>query len=489
MRSNILHIFSDQYRFDCIGALGNDIIKTPNLDRLAKMGVAFTNAYTPSPVCVAARCSMIFGQYPTKTDCWANDTMPQGKTFMETLTEQGYATHGIGKCHFTPETNALRGFASRERQEECSVLSEDVEPYYRSLKDNGYTHCYEPHGSRGEMYYIPQVSKLPENHHPTNWVGERSVEFIKSNTGRPWYLFSSFIHPHPPFSPPVPWNEMYNCVDMPEPNIPHDSEELLTFINKIQNRYKYRDRGVDKNLILTMKAYYYACVSFLDHQIGKMLDVLEKTNQLDNTLIVFASDHGEHLGDLGCFGKRSMHDTCAKIPLVMYQKGVFEGGVSCDAPVSLVDLAPTFTGESAGYDGEDIRKIYSDEIQREYVYSLYSAYQDCQYAGVKPPKEDAREVMSNLMIKNKQWKYIYSVADEREFLFKNGDENINLAGIAKYNNVQSKLRSDLIRMLEEEGENGFSDGGQWKRFGYCFELPSNPRAGLLTQNVSIDWFS
>ena len=115
---NILHIFVDQQRFDTIRALGNHIIHTPNLDRLCSNGVAFTNAFSPSPVCVAARCSMIYGQYPANTDCYANTTMPTDNrtSFMTALTDAGYCTHGIGKCHFTPDTYALRGFQSRERQ-------------------------------------------------------------------------------------------------------------------------------------------------------------------------------------------------------------------------------------------------------------------------------------------------------------------------------------------------------------------------------------
>ena len=119
MKPNILHIFVDQQRFDTIATLGNPIIKTPNLDRIANQGVAFTNAYTPCPVCIAARCSMIYGQYPYSTGCYENTPMPDDRrSFMDELAAAGYYTHGIGKCHFAPDSYSLRGFISRERQEE-----------------------------------------------------------------------------------------------------------------------------------------------------------------------------------------------------------------------------------------------------------------------------------------------------------------------------------------------------------------------------------
>ena len=109
MRYNILHIFVDQQRFDTIGALGNPVIKTPNLDRLVNSGVAFTNAYTPCPVCIAARCSMIYGQYPMNTGCYENTPMPDDRpSFMQELTKAGYYTHGIGKCHFYPVSYAFK---------------------------------------------------------------------------------------------------------------------------------------------------------------------------------------------------------------------------------------------------------------------------------------------------------------------------------------------------------------------------------------------
>jgi arylsulfatase len=310
MKPNILLFFTDQQRFDTIRALGNPIIRTPNMDRLCAMGTAFTSAYTPSPVCVSARASMFTGQYPMHTSMYSNDhgeAPRSSETFVEALTRAGYRTHGIGKMHFKPEGNALHGYESRDISEEFNDVEKDA--FFRFIRGHGFDYVCDPHGRRGDMYYIPQVSPYPEHLHPTHWVGDRAIDFLQSQKGdRPWFLMTSFIHPHPPFNPPNPWQRLYRAAMMPLPKMPADYETLITYINKVQNRRKYKGHGVDQDLVRSIKAYYYACISFIDFQIGRVLDTLEQSGQMNNTLIVLSSDHGDLLGDYGCWGKRSMHD-------------------------------------------------------------------------------------------------------------------------------------------------------------------------------------
>jgi arylsulfatase A-like enzyme len=339
---NILVFFTDMQRFDTIAALGNPVIKTPNLDRLVREGTAFTSAYSPSPVCIPARWCMHYGQYARKSGLYVNGCMPQdnGASLPAILRGAGYRTASIGKCHFTPDKQAMRGYETRLIQEEgCSDPDED--DYCRWLKDHGFDYD-EPHGTRGEMYYTPQVSLHAEEDHPTTWIGARSRDFIRDHSGgeQPWFLFSSFIHPHLPAAPPKPWHKLYRSPMMPLPSVPPNSEMLTTWINRHQNRYKYRDQGIDWNLVRNIKAYYYATISYVDFQIGRILATLEESGQLENTLIVFASDHGELLGDYNCFGKRSMHDASSRVPMVVRGPG-FAAGTRCETPVSLVDLLPT----------------------------------------------------------------------------------------------------------------------------------------------------
>ncbi|NOY81270.1 MAG: sulfatase-like hydrolase/transferase [Kiritimatiellaeota bacterium] len=510
-RPNILHFFVDQQRFDTIHALGNPVIKTPNLDRLCARGVAFTSAYSPSPVCISARCSMIHGQYPMHTGCYANTRMPTDgrQTFMAALTEAGYRTHGIGKCHFNPDSYGLRGFQSRERQEEGGTSLDDLErnPYLKLLAAEGYDYLMEPNGVRGEMYYIPQPSQLPAKHHPTQWIGDRSAAFVAEQAGnaQPWYLFSSFIHPHPPFAPPNPWHKLYRAPLMPLPNRPPDFETLQTYVNRCQNRYKYRDQGIDRNLLRNIKAYYYACISFVDHQIGRILDVLEQTGQIESTLILFTGDHGEHLGDYDCFGKRSMHDSCARIPMIAALPGRLDGGRICDAPVSLVDLAPTFLAAAGAavhthpLDGADLAEIASGTCDRKRVFAQHAYTHHVDIVNrdrcVRPEyaENPALEVaaFSSYMAVSRDWKYIFSAPDDREFLFdRNADprETRNMAGLPFCRQPLTDAREALFEFLRSGGEVSGIDGDRWRSFPKP-EFPEDPDTGLLIQDGYTPWTS
>lgn len=484
-RPNILLFFCDQLRGDAVGALGNAIIRTPNLDRLCREGVAFTSAYTPSPVCIAARCSMHYGQYPHNTGCYENTPMPTDgrQSFMDALRTAGYRTHGIGKCHFSPDSGALRGFQTRERQEEL-VGSPQDDDYLLHLHENGFGHVCDPHGIRGEMYYVPQPSQIPAELHPSQWVGDRSVAFVEqaAENDEPWFLFSSYVHPHPPFTPPNPWHKLYRAPLMPLPRVPADFESLLTFVNRVQNRYKYRDQGIDKNLLRCMKAYYYACVSFVDYQVGRVLAALERTGQLDNTLIVFTADHGEHLGDYHCFGKRSMHDTAARVPLLVRSPREAGAATVCDAPSSLVDIAPTFLAaadaslDSHALDGVDLLSLARGETDREVVFG--------QLAYTEARDSDSIAANSSYMAVSREWKYFYSAPDDYECLFdrrRDPLETRNCAGLPLCQDACEEMKRALLDHLREGGETAGIDDGDWKRFPVQ-TVPANPDAALILQD-------
>ena len=480
-RPNILLIFTDQQRADTVHASGNPVIRTPYLDRLAGEGVNFRSAYTPSPVCVSARCSLIHGQYPHNTGCFDNGyRMPEDRpTFMHRLTEVGYRTHGIGKMHFNPDSQGLKGFQSREHQEEMRGRVED-DDYLKHLQANGFEHVYDPMGQRGEMYYIPQPAQMPARFHATHWVGDRSVEFLqKQDSSTPFFLFSSFIHPHPPFSPPTPWNKLYRGALMPLPKRPEGFEALHTYANKHQNRYKYRDNGIDNNLLRVMKAYYYACISFIDFQIGRMIQVLEESGQLDNTLILHSSDHGEMLGDYNCFGKRSMLNSACNIPLIVRYPERFAAGQVCDTPTNLVDVMPTFLGaagiasDEMDLDGSDLAEVAAGSQNGNHTdRTVYSEFQ--------------RDALGVYMAVNRNWKYFYSAPDRQEYLFDrvtDPDETRNRAGLSLCGSSLQQMRNHLVGHYREEGFTDVLDGDQWKPFPQP-AMSSNPDAGLLIQDAS-----
>jgi arylsulfatase A-like enzyme len=427
---------------------------------------------------------MHYGLYPQKTGLFRNGVMmpDNGDSYPAVLGRAGYRTHAIGKCHFTPDAHASRGFQSRQTQEECTS-DPTQDDYVAWLADNGHDY-YEPHGARGEMYYIPQVSTLPAEAHPSQWVGNESVRFIgdMAATDQPWCLFSSFIHPHPPFAPPKPWHKLYRAPDMPLPYAPEHSAELHTWVNRLQNRYKHRDRGIDLNLLRTIEAYYYATISFMDYQIGRILKALEESGELDNTLILFTSDHGEHLGDLNCFGKRSMHDASARVPMILRFPPRFPAGHHCPVAVSLVDVFPTLltacdipTGE-VELDGVDLATVVRGNPDGRAVYSQF--------------EEEGKAIY---MAVSEHWKYVYSAGDDLEFFFdrhRDPHEVNNLAGSTEAQSERESMKQELLRYLANVGMADAYDsiGGNtvWRKYPQVDEsYLEDPDAGLLFQDYPI----
>ena len=474
-RPNILFVLTDQQRADTIGAAGNPYIRTPVMDRLCREGVNFRRGYTPSPVCVSARGCIVTGQYPHRTGCLDNGfPVPVDRpTMMDLLAQAGYETRGVGKMHFTPDRDALRGFEARDTQEELmpKVAGDD---YLACVHEQGFGHVHDVMGARGEMYYIPQVSQLPARLHPTAWVADRSVAFLKNrDRSRPFFLWSSFIHPHPPFSPPTPWNKLYRGPGMPLPKRPEGMEDLWTYHNRRQNRYKYRDAGLDDHLLRVMRGYYWACVSFIDYSVGRILEALEEAGELDHTLVVWTSDHGEFLGDYNCFGKRSFLDAAARVPLVVRCPGRFPAGVTEETPASLVDLIPTFLGaagadpDDADLDGVDLADLVGKGETRT-VYGQMNRSDRGMY-----------------MLYNGELKYIYSAADRKEYLLDHRvdpEETRNWAYNPLYAVQTEQMRSALIDFYKAEGYTEPLEGEGWKVYPQP-TIPDSPDAMLMIQDA------
>jgi len=375
--------------------------------------------------------------------------------------------------HFRPDPQALRGFQTRERQEEGVARIED-DDYLQFLRANGFDHVYDPMGQRSEMYYIPQPSQLPARLHATQWVADRSLAFLRErDKSQPFFLFTSFLHPHPPFSPPTPWNKLYRAPMMPMPKEPRDCESLHTHINRHQNRYKFRDNGIDYNLLRCIKAYYYACISFIDFQVGRLLAELESSGELDNTLIVYTSDHGEFLGDYRCFGKRSMLDAAARVPLMVRYPERFAVGHVCDTPISLVDLLPT-VASAAGVDadayrsdGMDLAALAAHPPEERTVFSQFQNGALAQYMAV-----------------DERFKYVYSSSDRREFLFhrlEDPDETRSRAGVPFCHGKVAEMRQRLWARLRADGFDRPFDGEAWRLYPQP-QWPADPDAGLLIQD-------
>lgn len=261
---------------------------------------------------------------------------------------------------------------------------------------------------------------------------------------------------------------------MPPPKLPPETEHLRTWINRFQNRYKYRDQGWDNNLIRLIKAHYLACISYVDFQIGRILDQLERTGTLDNTLVLFSSDHGELLGDYGNFGKRSFHDSCARIPMLVRLPGRFAAGVRCDEPASLVDFMPTALAAAGApipdyADGVDLAGVADGSIEREAVFSQFQAEGKAMWTSV-----------------TKEWKYVYSAPDERELLFDrvhDPEETRDRAGREATAVPLAATRRLLVDRLKKDGATDMLEGDEFKRYGK-FDMPESPDAGHIIQEAA-----
>ena len=451
-RPNILFLFTDQQRADTIHALGNPRICTPALDALAGESTVFENCVTPAPVCVPARFSIFSGLYPAHSGCCNNNygSAYQGDGFYSRFTEQGYQTCSVGKMHHTADLYGPMGFEKRFTQEEMADPRDDYTQY---ISGGPFKNVFDYNGQRSEMYYIPQVSQLPAEAHPTQWVGDRSVEFLSScDPERPFFLVSSFIHPHPPFSPPAPWNKMYRTVST-DPYMPADPGEFTAFMS---DRFTLDKIGVSRQDLSLLRNFYYACISFIDYQIGRIIAVLKARGMYENTIIVFSSDHGEMLGDFGTMGKRSMLDGALRIPLMIRRPG-FAGARRRDV-CSLVDIAPTLLScAGIGYDGSmfDGLDLFSAARHQE-VFSQFSTGASGAYT-----------------VASAQDKLIYHAFEDRWYYFDVSPEDTN-----KYD--ESNPRVHALRLLLERymREDLCTDGsGSADFFSSRNKFPYGPKRG------------
>ena len=470
---NILFIITDQLRADCIAALGNSKIKTPNIDRLVHEGTTFDRCYTPSPVCCPARNSLTSGLPPHITGCVDNvDCSEKKPSFIEGLVDKGYQAHGIGKMHFSPKQGDW-GFSSRDISEELPE-EDDQDDYRDFLSDQGYDHVIDLHGLRSEHYYLPQPSQVPEKLHHSHWVADGSIDFLeKRDPSKPFLLWSSFIKPHPPFESPNPWGRLYRMHEMDEPLLAEGSEEHWTFWNKVQNRYKYVDNvASNRNLARSIKAAYYGTISFVDYNIGRILDALG--SEIDNTLIVFTSDHGELLGDFGCYGKRSMLDPSARVPMIARLPGSFPDNHRCDTPTTLLDLFPTFISfagspdERPSDEGISLMEAMDDSNKGRIVFSQFS-----------------QNHLGLYMAANRKWKYIYSAADNKEWLFDLANDPYEIVNRKDDPSCLSQLqvlKEASIQRFKTDGYLNPLDGDDWKHFTPPVQPALNSDDGQLFQD-------
>ncbi|QDU70618.1 sulfatase family protein [Mucisphaera calidilacus] len=471
-RPNILLLMTDQQRHDTVAALGNNTIKTPSLDRLCAEGTAFTRAYSPTPVCVAARCALMTGKPAHETGCYDNTDQPQDvPSFAEVLADAGYQTHAVGKMHFTPDPHRMWGFQSRDVSEE-GWETEPNDDFRNYVRDQGYDHVSAFQGIRSEFYYVPQPSQLPARHHHTHWTVDRSIDFLKRrDTSRPFLLKTSFIKPHPPFENPEPWSRLYRGPQMPAPFTPETGDELTTYWNRVQNRYKYGDAGNDGYLERLRVAAYYANISFIDQQVGRLLDALG--DERDNTIVIYFADHGEFLGDYGCYGKRTMQDAASRIPMIVRMPGRVPAGQQVTRPATILDIFPTLldaagiSSDKPSDEGESLIDLANDNCQRDVVFSQFQMAEYGLYMAV-----------------SENDKYVYSAPDRREIYVDDKTdprETRNAINVPGNDRRAAYLRQKLIDRHSRANDTYAVTDGRWRQYPPV-TFDSTPDRGLLYQD-------
>ena len=371
--TNLLFIHSDQHSRNALGCYGNPVIQTPNLDRLARRGARFTRAYTTCPICVPARASLATGRYVHQIGYWDNAFGYDGRvpSWGHRLREQGHRVDSIGKLHFKGQ-GCDHGFT--EEVEPLHIVDGvgDIlgcirnDPPFRK-KRSGILDA-----GPGDSTYLQYDRRNADN--ACRWLGEHW------SGDKPWALFLSFVCPHPPYFSPESLYDRYALDRLPMPPQwqPEDWPDHPA-IDYFRRFFDFSEPFGEAAVRKLLAAYYGVC-TYLDGQIGRVLDALEANGLADHTRVIYTTDHGECQGARGIFGKFTMYDESAAIPLILAGPDVPEGK-TVGTPVSLVDGFPTVlhavganeAPEDGDLPGESLWNIAQEADRERTVFSEYHA--------------------------------------------------------------------------------------------------------------------
>lgn len=365
MQPNILWICTDQQRFDTLGCYGNSFVRTPNIDRLAENGALFENAYCQSTICSPSRTSFLTGRYPRTTKCMQNgQNIPENEVLISRLlSEAGYTCGLSGKFHLSACHPSVSKGMERRINDGYDLFhwshhpGEDwpVNEYSNWLRSKGKRYKPEKITECNHVVYGPDA----EDHQAT-WCTDKAIEFMEAheNKQQPWLFSVNIFAPHHPFDPPKSYLKRYLDIldDIPEPNYVEGELNDKPEVQKRDHRGAYANPNLypycnmsDLDHKYTRAAYWAMC-DLIDDQVGRMMETLEKTGQLENTIVIFMSDHGELLGDHGIYLKGPhFYEESVHVPLIISYPEKIKENKRESALVELIDLAPTLL-EAAGID-------------------------------------------------------------------------------------------------------------------------------------------
>jgi len=454
--------FTDDQRFDTIGALGNGIIKTPNIDRLVTRGTAFTHAHIPcgtsGAVCMPSRAMLHSGRSLFHIEAEGQSIPREHATLGQALRDNGYRTFGCGKWH-------------NWRESFNRSFSDGAEIFFGGMADhwNVPVYRYDPTGRYdmtlpvcNDPFNGKEVTHRDADHvsaglHSSEMVCDAGIEFIRRQDGsQPFFAYISFLAPHDPRVMPGEFRTMYDPanIDLP-PNFagghPFDTGALRIRDERLAGFPRTPEEAREHI------ADYYAMISHLDAELGRVLQALDDKGMLDDTVLVFAGDNGLAVGQHGLYGKQNCYDHSVRVPLVFAGPGIPKGHRT-GAYAYLFDVFPTLcslTGTPIPdtVEGKDLTGCMREPGMRLRD-SLYFAYTDCQRA-----------------VKDHEFKLIEYAVEECERrtqlfdLTRDPWELTNLADDRDYSGTVANLRSHLARLRDEWGDKEHPMGRRfWERY-------------------------
>lgn len=440
MNGNMLVIMSDEHQSRAMGCAGHAFVKTPNLDRLAARGMRFTNAYTPSPICVPARAAFATGRYPHQNRLWDN-AMPYTGTIPgwgHALQGAGVPVESIGKLHYRDEKDPA-GF---DKEHIPMQVVNGVGMVWGSIRRED-ERIEGPSRMLGE-YIGPGESKYTSYDAA---VTSRTIEWLaqKRNQQRssPWCLYVGLVAPHFPFVVPQEFYDMYPHSMLPEvKQHPDTGYKQHPWIEKTDAQMHTEGKFKNADERLSAMACYYGLCSYMDNNVGQIMSALEDYNLLESTTIVYTSDHGDNVGARGLWGKSNLYEESCAVPLIMAGPDISIG--ECETPVSLLDLSVTITDhfdqtieaddEHGSPVGDNLKEIANKPYDASrVVFSEYHAI---------------GAVSGAFMIRKSHWKYNYYVGFEPELfnLQEDPEETVNVA--ASHSDIVALLHAELLRICD-----------------------------------------
>ena len=445
---NVLLLMTDQQRWDAMGCSG-DWVQTPNLDRIASEGMRFTNCVTTSPVCIPTRLSLATGLYPHNTGVWnnMNHTMPaETPTWMQAMRDAGYRTSLFGKTHLHPHNGDLR-----EREDLMNTYGLDdvneiggprasanvLSHMTAEWEEKGLWDAYR--ADYGERFstkpYLVRPSTLGLENYADVYVGQQAKQYLQDyDRQEPWCCWVSFGGPHEPWDTPEPYASMYDPEEMP-PAVPRPSagERPRGHLDRLMEGM---NPAFEPGEIGRLRANYAGNVTLIDAQIGEILDAIAARGELENTVIVHTSDHGEMNGDYGLIYKSNFLNGAARIPLLVRTPDNTNAGSICDSPVEWIDIGPTLVEMAGG-----------ELAHRQFGKSLCPVLTNSE---VTHRDFAISEIQGEIMLLNREWKAALNTDGEVYLLFdvqNDLSETNNLAGVPEVADVETALRLQILERL------------------------------------------